>query len=367
VRVDSANWETDRVSDFVPGVALNREFYGSVVAPLLGARRHSAGLLGWGSDVLGFDTERSTDHAWGPRLTVFVSAADVASVRADIDLRLPETFQGWPVRFGWDAIPVSHHVEVTTLTSWLQRWFGHDPRDHMGATDWLVVPQQQLLGVVRGGVFHDGLGELEPLRRMLAWFPEPVWLWLVACQWRRIEQEEAFVGRSAEVGDTLGSRIICTRLVREVMRLHFLLTRTYAPYTKWFGTAYCELPAAAEMLPKLHAAVDATTENARESALCSVYEAVADLHNQTGLTKPVVTATRPFYGRPYRVLAANRFVQACLDRLEDSWLESLPLIGSIDQCIDSTDVLSWRAVAAEIAPRLRSLYAGESNPRSATR
>jgi hypothetical protein len=355
------------VPEFVPGVVLSREFYGSVVAPLLGARRHSAGLLGLGSDVLDFDTERSTDHGWGPRLILFVAADDVASVRTEMDVHLPETFRGWPVRFGWDANPVSHHVEVTTLTAWLRRWLGHDPRDHMEAVDWLVVPQQQLLGVVRGAVFHDGLGELEPLRRTLAWFPGSVWLWLVACQWRRIAQEEAFVGRSAEVGDALGSRIICTRLVREVMRLHFLLARTYAPYTKWFGTAYRELPAAAEILPKLHAALDATTYKARESALCSIYEAVADLHNRAGLTEPVDTATRPYYGRPYLVLDADRFVDACLDRLRDPWLEPLPLIGSIDQCIDSTDVLSDRPVAAGVAQRLRSLYAVASNPRSATR
>ena len=219
------------MADFVPCVVLSREFYGAIVAPMLGARRHSAGLLGWGSDVLGFDTERSTDHGWGPRLTLFVTPEDVERLRAEMDVDLPETFQGWPVRFSRGETPVMHHVEVTTLTTWLRRWLGHDPRDHMDAVDWLVVPQQLLLGVVRGAVFHDGLGELERLRQLLAWFPESVWQWLVACQWRRIEQEEAFVGRAAEVGDAVGARITCARLVRELMRLHFLLARTYAPHT----------------------------------------------------------------------------------------------------------------------------------------
>ena len=36
--------------------------------------RYAAALLGPGSEVLGFDTERSTDHDWGPRLQVFLGA-----------------------------------------------------------------------------------------------------------------------------------------------------------------------------------------------------------------------------------------------------------------------------------------------------
>ncbi len=50
---------------FDPGLTLARGFYEEVVAPLVGGIEHSAALLGTGSDVLGFDTERSTDHAWG--------------------------------------------------------------------------------------------------------------------------------------------------------------------------------------------------------------------------------------------------------------------------------------------------------------
>jgi len=60
---------------FVPGVRLAGEFYAEVVRPLLEAEfpglPYAAALIGAGSEVLGFDTERSTDHDWGPRLLVF--------------------------------------------------------------------------------------------------------------------------------------------------------------------------------------------------------------------------------------------------------------------------------------------------------
>ncbi|MGH3964336.1 MAG: hypothetical protein ACRDRY_13940 [Pseudonocardiaceae bacterium] len=50
---------------FLPGTQLSGEFYAKVVRPVLDGRSHGAALLGWGSDVLGYDTDRSTDHGWG--------------------------------------------------------------------------------------------------------------------------------------------------------------------------------------------------------------------------------------------------------------------------------------------------------------
>ncbi len=229
--------------DFVPGLELARDFYEEAVAPLLGETRHSAALLGWGSDVLGFDTARSTDHGWGPRLQLFVEQGDRARVAAALERDLPAEFRGWPTRFGWDAVPVSHHVEVLTLGEWSQSRVGFDPRHGISVREWLITPQQILLEVTEGDVFHDGLGELVTVRDALAWYPEEVWLWLLACQWRRIDQEEPFVGRTADVGDALGSRVIAARLVRDIMRLCFLQERRYAPYGKWLGSAFRQLDA----------------------------------------------------------------------------------------------------------------------------
>jgi hypothetical protein len=184
------------------------------------------------------------------------------------------------------------------------------------------------------------LGELEPLRASLEWYPRDVWLWLLACQWRRIDQEEPFVGRTAEVGDELGSRVLTARLARDMMRLCFLHERRYAPYSKWFGTAFSELDAAAEVGPPLERAIAATGYAAREEALVEAVEAVARRHNALGVTEAVDPTVRLFYTRPFRVLSSRRFVDACLAEVEDPWLRSLPLVGAVDQFSDSTDVLS---------------------------
>ncbi|MBL8127923.1 MAG: hypothetical protein JNM64_09830, partial [Chloroflexia bacterium] len=82
---------------FIPGVTLCGRFHEEAVRPILAeafpALTYSAALIGSGSEVPGYDTARSTDHEWGPRLLLFVDEqayADVAEpMHAALSLRLP--------------------------------------------------------------------------------------------------------------------------------------------------------------------------------------------------------------------------------------------------------------------------------------
>jgi len=94
--------------EFIPGLKLSELFYHEAVRPLLDRHfpglPHSAALIGSGSDVIGCDTPRSTDHGWGPRLDLFLPQADSFDrLRAPIDemLRshLPYTFHGYSTNF----------------------------------------------------------------------------------------------------------------------------------------------------------------------------------------------------------------------------------------------------------------------------
>ena len=176
---------------------------------------------------------------------------------------LPNEFRGWPTRYGWDDVPVSSHVNVRPLGEWLERQLGYDARRGLTTVQWLTTPQQLLSEIAAGEVFSDGTGELVPLRAVLEWYPDDVWRWLVGCQWWRIDQEEPLVGRAAEVGDELGSRVVPSRLARDAMRLGFLLERRYAPYTKWLGSAFAQLECATEVGPALSACLP------RTSSLCA--------------------------------------------------------------------------------------------------
>jgi hypothetical protein len=337
----------DVAPEFVPGLQLARGFYATVVRPLLAEQfsqvPYAAALLGPGSEVAGFDSLRSTDHDWGPRLQIFLADGDVdghaTALTAMLASRLPESFRGYPVAFPVTRGPgtARHRVEVAGLGPWLTSQLGFDPRHAVTLLDWLATPAQRLAEFTTGEVFHDGPGELSRARDTMAWYPRDVWLYLLACQWRRIEQEEAFPGRCAEAGDDLGSALVTARLARDLMRLCLLMHQRYPPYSKWLGTAFARLPGTAGLTASLTAALSAGSWPAREQHLREACETVAARHNQLGLTRPLNTGTRRFYDRPYQVIHAARFTAALREAITDPQIRRLSPAGAIDQFVDSTD------------------------------
>jgi len=73
--------------------------------------------------------------------------------------------------------------------------------------------------------------------------------------------------------------------------------------------------------------------------LCATYAAVANMHNDLGLTDPADTSVRPFFDRPYLIIDAGRFVAALRDSIAADDIRRLPLTGAVDQFIDSTDAV----------------------------
>ena len=85
--------------------------------------------------MLGFDTEMSADHNYGPTVQIFLDEADFVhadTLMAALDRLLPERFEDWTVRYpshgrqvradGW--LTSDHGVELMTLEALVQRQFG---------------------------------------------------------------------------------------------------------------------------------------------------------------------------------------------------------------------------------------------------
>jgi hypothetical protein len=336
---------------FVPGLELNRLFYAEVVRPILERQfpdlPYAAARVGFGSDVLGYDTELSTDHNWGPMLSLFLRAGDgrlADAVREALTEALPPTFRGYPVFFARTdgPYPVEHWVRPMTVGAFVEGTLGFDVARPLTAVDWLTFPMQRLLEITAGAVYHDGTGELTALRERLAFYPHDVWLYLLAAGWQRIGQEEHLMPRAGIAGDELGSALIGSRLVRDMMTLGFLMERRYAPYAKWFGTAFSRLASAPALTPLLWQAQLAPTWQERNRALVAAGERLARMHNRLGITEPVPERATPFHGRPFTVLHGENVVAALRAAVTDPVVQALfagPVIGGVDQLSDNTDLL----------------------------
>jgi hypothetical protein len=189
-------------ADFIPGLQLSQFYYHEAVQPILAEHlpglAHSAALIGYGSDVLGFDDPRSRDHMWGPRLVLFLPqdgfAARKEAVYQVLAENLPTRFHGYSTSFGppdaenvrqpeeRESGPVSPLVEITTLATYFEKEIAWDTRRTLELADWLTFSEQKLLSLTGGGVWHDGL-DLEAVRRQLTYYPREVWMYLLASQW----------------------------------------------------------------------------------------------------------------------------------------------------------------------------------------
>src|SRR5690349_3851528 len=82
--------------------------------------------MGYGSDGLGYDTVRSTDHEWGPRLLLFVDEqayADVtAQVQEALSQRLHRVFYGYSTHFGGRMLRASRCARCASLAQRSTGW-----------------------------------------------------------------------------------------------------------------------------------------------------------------------------------------------------------------------------------------------------
>lgn len=326
------------------GAENSRLYYETLVGPAVDARwpglPRAAGRLGSGSDVLGLDDPVSRDHDWGLRLNLLVSADIAAQVDAYLEETLPESFEGLPTRFTTTFDPHRRHrVQVQDVASFVHSRTGVDLRYPLSTDDWLMLTGQAVLEVTAGPVFVDSDGALTDARAALDWYPDDVWKYVIAADWARLAQELPFVGRTAERGDDLGSRVITARLVEVVMHLAHLIDRRWPPYAKWLGTSLTRLPRAPVVAAPLSRTLTSTHWRSREDGLVEALRTLSRLQADAGLPT-VDDPVERFWDRPYRAVR-EEVVTVLEESIDDPAVRALPRgIGSAEQWSHNVGVLT---------------------------
>lgn len=146
------------------------------------------------------------------------------------------------------------------------------------------------------------------------------------------------MGRAGERGDDLGSRVIAARLVDVAVHLGFLVCRRWAPYSKWRGTVFAQLPLPRQLTRHLANVLDAPTWPERGEQVLRAVELLADHQARAGLPTVAPVCT-PFWDRPFLHLNPA-LVPAIGDSISDPAVRALPIgLGSIEQRSDNVDLL----------------------------
>lgn len=164
-------------------MALSELFFTEQVAPLLkkynSNLKVAAGRLDYGSDVLGYDTDLSSDHAWGPQVTLWLSESDLALHREALDVflqeRLPPLCHNYKTRMTTDPIwhPAEnghHRVRFESIASFFEKELGLQPGSKLSPAEWLSLPAQKLRVIASGKIFVDEFEtkELTTMKERLA-------------------------------------------------------------------------------------------------------------------------------------------------------------------------------------------------------
>ena len=241
---------------------LSQEFFEEVALPSLRQvfpsdwERMGAGLVGNGSECLGFDDELSLDHDCGVEFYVWLSEEDFE--------RMGGAVHSWKARLFDEhsddpACPFraesDYGMAPTVLTP--GRFYASligMPQGPQSVMEWRRVPESNLALCVNGRVFADPLGEFTRTREhLLGYYPEDLRRKKIAARCMALAQTGQYnYLRIAQRGDVVTKHIALDKFVQDAISLTFLLNKRFMPYYKWAFRAMCDLPLlAADVAPLL--------------------------------------------------------------------------------------------------------------------
>ena len=240
------------------GLELCREFYRQCASPAIEERfgkdayRVAAGLVGQGSDCLGYDDDLSRDHDFGPRCCLWLTEEDFAAFGSELQGlydALPVEFMGFSRNATAEG---SGRVGVMTIGRFYSQFTGC-PDVPPNDVAWLRIPEHHLASATGGEVFCDDLGEFSRIRKaLLPCYPRDVWLKKLAARLFVMGQAGQYnYGRILKRDDGPAAMLALDEFVRAALSAIHLFNRRYMPYYKWAFRSARALPRLAEAVEEL--------------------------------------------------------------------------------------------------------------------
>ncbi len=241
------------------GLEIARGYYEKFGRPMLEAEffdvidRIAVGLIGEGSECLGYDDELSRDHDFEPGFCLFITAEDDARFGFKLQRaydRLPHEFCGLCRN---RTVPVGGRRHgVIILEDFYTKYLG-DVTAPNSVRRWLDIPSHALLTASNGEVFCDPLGELSRVRNiLLGGYPEDIRRKKTAAHAVMMAQSGQYnYPRLLARGENGAAQLAAVEFVRHAISSIYLLNRRYEPFYKWVYRGLRELQYLSELEPSL--------------------------------------------------------------------------------------------------------------------
>ena len=337
-------------------IDISHGFFDEVVKPVLEREcpdemgQMVFGVFGYGSEALGLDDQYSRDHHWGLRINALMPEdlfqARREAVQQAVSSNLPRTYRGHALREGYTGIG----LELDSPEGFLTRTVGltHAPRTY---AEWLSVPEEDIVHVINGQVWHDPAGQFTSIRQVFSrYYPEPVRLRRIAHWCRYFSGMGTYALKRAILRENeLYEVTTFARAIKLGVQLAFLLDRRYFPYDKWLYAYFERLPRMSSRLkPIVDEAVKLSTPWERKLELL---DQMSDVLDATLVEDGIIAPHPKFTGSAtsgYRLME-NAYAEI-LKKLPDETKTVVPVVDQIywerfhSGYVSDLDLDTWRGL-----------------------
>lgn len=241
------------------GIELARKFYDTYGAPMLQSQfaevldRIAVGLVGEGSECLGFDDAISQDHDFEPGFCLFITREDYEKFGFPLErayAKLPKTF------LGFERAPLSpvggNRHGVLIIEDFYSRFLGTQSAPQ-SFEHWLALPPAALRAACSGEIWQDPLGVFSQVRKaLLQGYPEDVRLKKLAAHTVLMGQAGQYnLFRCLQRDDRGAAQLCCAEFIRHAISAVYLLNNAYEPFYKWAYRGMRDLPVLGNLEQKL--------------------------------------------------------------------------------------------------------------------
>ena len=247
------------------GIELSRKYYETYGIPMLEENfshvldRIAIGLVGEGSECLGFDDTISQDHDFEPGFCLFVTKEDYWKFGFPLErayAKLPKTFMGFQ-RSHLSPVGGNRHG-VLIIEDFYRRFLGSTTAPQT-PEQWLSIPPATLRTATNGEIWRDDLGVFSAVRMELQQgYPEDVRLKKLAAHTVLMGQAGQYnLSRCLARGETGASQLCISTFVCHAISAIYLLNNVYEPFYKWAYRGMRCLPLLSDLEHPLTAIVTA--------------------------------------------------------------------------------------------------------------